>query len=368
MSLEEKIGSLAERIRRLRGRTPANEENAKIHVILPILRELGWPSDDPDRVAFEHRTGGGRIDIALHIGRRLVAFIEAKAPGKRLDNHVEQVLNYAFYEGVDLCVLTTGIEWWFFLPREKGPPMERRFALLKIDEDRPRDFAERAFGFLGYGALAGPDAVRNAQKALVELREEKLLQKEIPQIWQGMQQGPGGPDPALVELIRRRVERTTALKTTSAQVTGILGWGVPIDVPQAATAPAPGVKPLPKPKGEKRPPPAKPQSYSLWGHETRVVKTWKDVLQGVFEAVHARHPHNFLEVVTPLWGKRKLWVSTDPGNFHAPRPLGQSGLFVETNASAQAIQQRCNRLLQAFGHSASDLRIVLAAQGGTPPP
>ena len=45
---------LNDRIERIRTLPePPNEESAKAQVILPILNELGWKSDDPARVFFE---------------------------------------------------------------------------------------------------------------------------------------------------------------------------------------------------------------------------------------------------------------------------------------------------------------------------
>ena len=102
-----------------------------MYIIVPILASLGW---DPSgrEVLYEYSVGGkkdaGRVDIALKNSDQVVALIEAKAPGSDLSSHVRQVLGYAFHEGVDICVLTTGLEWWLYLPRDSGPPPERRQA------------------------------------------------------------------------------------------------------------------------------------------------------------------------------------------------------------------------------------------------
>jgi len=85
------------------------------------LRDLSW---DPfgQEVLWEHPVGGkkskGRADIALRADGRIWALIEAKAPPANLSDHVEQVLGYAFYEGVDICALSDGLQWWLYLPRE----------------------------------------------------------------------------------------------------------------------------------------------------------------------------------------------------------------------------------------------------------
>ncbi len=115
--------SLQETLARIRSSPrPNNEESAKFQVIAPILHALGWDTSDGEQVLFEHSVGGkkgGRVDIALKERGRVLALIEAKAPHSDLTTHVEQVLGYAFHEGVDICALTTGEEWWLFLPRER---------------------------------------------------------------------------------------------------------------------------------------------------------------------------------------------------------------------------------------------------------
>ena len=119
--------TLQERLETIRSSpAPQSEESAKFQILAPVLQSLGWDPFGPD-VLYEHPVGeggkgsGGRADIALKGSGGVVALIEAKAPGADLNSHVAQVLRYAFHEGVDICVLTTGFEWWLYLPRESGP-------------------------------------------------------------------------------------------------------------------------------------------------------------------------------------------------------------------------------------------------------
>ncbi len=354
MSLETRIRSLEETIRQVRKRDlPPNEESAKNWVILPILKHLGWPSDDPEHVLFEQVVGKGRMDIALRTGGRMVAFIEAKAPGKSLGDHVTQMLNYAFLAGVDICVLTTGLEWWLFLPLEKAPPMDRRFAVLKIVTGSARECAGQMFRFLGREALAGRDAERSAKEALTALRHEARLKKAVPQVWQEM---TNETDAELVKLIQKRVSEKTGLHATASQVASMLGMAVPEDpvVDQPPEKPPPGHKS--EPTGSRRAP-ASIRSYELWGNKT-AVKTWKDMLVGVFVALHTRHEVEFLTTARPLWGKYRPWVSNVPSELRKPRAIGQTGLYAETHLSAKDIQSRCHRLLQAFGYSDNELEVL----------
>lgn len=393
--------TLEERIRHLCSvPAPPNEESAKAQFVQPILRLLGWPSDDPNLVYFEYAAGGGRVDIALRTGGRFVAFIEAKAPGKNLANHVTQLLQYAFHEGVDLCALTTGLEWWLYLPREKGPPKNRRFAVVDITKTSAGDCAEQLRRFLGLEALEDHSAESDAKRALKNLRIDERLMTEIPAVWRKMR---SQPDPELVRLVQKRVEAEIGLPATPAQVGKALGMAVPSPAKREDERgaregwPKPGTKShrvwelaeshatrgeavaaavkeginlntaqaqyrrwrLGKPGRRPRPASAgggKPGSYRLWGTDTRL-KTWRELLIGVFEAVQARHGAAFPETVRPLWGKNKPWVSANRHDLRAPRLIGQSGLFVEGHLSANNIEKRCRRLLRAFGYPESDLEI-----------
>ena len=403
MSLENRISQLRKQD------APPNEESAKAWIIQPILDHLGWASDDPAHVLYEHSVGGGRVDIALRTGGRPVAFLEAKAPGQDLQRHVTQVLQYAFHGGVDICVLTTGFEWWFYLPREKGPPEDRRFAVLRIHRGSPRECSEVLRRYIGRDALGDGSAERNAKEALGKLQQAQRLKEEIPKVWKEMQSGDG----ALLELIARRVKESSGLSATRAEVARVLEMesGGPPPTLQAppdpqiadlrtkqktwqdrrdrarahgnATALAEAQRQLrnissrinvrkrklkelgvpqaaPQPQPTEQPPRRKmslrPTSFRLWDTETPI-KTWGDLLVGVFEAALKRHGDDFLYRTRPLWGNRKPWVSRDPGELLRARPLGRSGLHVEANLSAKDIKSRCHSLLESFGHSASDLEI-----------
>ena len=106
MTVRERLASVRQRP------APANEEATKFQIIVPVLDDLGWDAYNvrgTDEVRFEHPVGsnraGGRVDIAL-IGIRdqCACLVEAKAPGTNFDDHVGQLLGYAFHEGVTLCV------------------------------------------------------------------------------------------------------------------------------------------------------------------------------------------------------------------------------------------------------------------------
>lgn len=90
-------------------------------IVLPILRELNWDTDNPMVVRPEYTAGRGRVDFALceRSGSPKV-FIEVKGLGGETEDAVEQVMQYAFRAGVRIVVLTDGETWSVYLPAEEG--------------------------------------------------------------------------------------------------------------------------------------------------------------------------------------------------------------------------------------------------------
>ena len=218
MALQEVI----ERIRSLD--EPPNEEATKFQIVLPILRELGWDAFDATRVAPEYTVGSGkgsgRVDLALLAPRRgPLALIEVKTAGAKLDDHVAQVLGYAFNEGVDICVLTTGLQWWLYLPREKGQPPERRFANLDIEADGVEQLVDDFDTYLGYEALTSRRAERHARQVLAAHLDSERLSSELPRIWAGML---NEPPQELLDLIEQRIFNSIRLRPSHEQMTAFL--------------------------------------------------------------------------------------------------------------------------------------------------
>ena len=260
------------------------------------------------------------------------------------------MLSYAFHEGVDICVLTTGLEWWFYLPREKGPPPERRFATLDLRSGSAAEIAALLDKYFGRSALVTLSAERDAREALRVLREEERLRAEIPRVWREM---IDGPDPDLIALVVRRVRDHTGLRATPTDIAASLGMTKSDPMPQPISPRPPiGVKP---PKGKREN--SRPTAFRLWGHESPA-SSYAKVLVGVCAGIRRCHESDFIDRARSLWGSYRPWVSSDSTELIRPVALETSGLYAEVNLSAAAITDRCRRLLEAFGYSNTDLEIV----------
>ena len=355
-------------------RPPANEEAAKIRVLLPILAELGWDVHDhrdTGEVLWEHPVGPGsgagkkgRADIALartgH-GHRVLCLIEAKSPQEDLSRHVDQLMGYAFHEGADICVLTNGFIWWLYLPREPGPAASRRFAELRLGDSPHQQVANDLEAYLGKTNLESGEAETRAKEALSKVREAERLKTEMPKIWRQMLDEP---DRELVDLFAGRVYEKLRLQPSHEAAAALL-QGKSIDaVPAVIPSGSPNAKHPQVRKPPKKSPGAapgkarrRPRAVVLWGNATEVTR-WTDVVVCVAEAVHRCHPHDFLERMKAMAGRKRPFASSDPGELTRARQIASTGVWVEINLSADDTLKKCRKMLEVFGYSASDLDVL----------
>ena len=346
------------------GPTPQNEETAKFQIIAPVLQGLGWNPFSGIDVLYEHRVetakGSGRVDIALQDQGHAVAHIEAKAPGHDLNRYAKQAVGYGFDEGVDICALTTGLEWQLYLPRANRPHKERLFATLRLEHDRIDQLAEDLKTFLGKENLLSGRSERRAKEVLEARRQAHHLNTKLPEIWSRMVQEPDGK---LVELLIERAYEELNLRPAAEQVEAVLrGSKVPTVAPQEPTppdVPTQGEKPKPpdsKSKGRSPRRGTKIVAYELWG-ERHEVSTWKGLLVGVAEALHQRDGQGFADRILDLRGRKNPYASRSGNDVREPKVVGTSGIYMDTNLSSAQIRSRANELLELFGYSAEDLRI-----------
>ena len=353
--------TLQERLETIRSSpVPKNEESAKVQILVPVLQSLGWDPYGPD-VLYEHSVGGkggGRVDIALRNAGRIVALIEAKAPGSDLNSHVGQVLGYAFHEGVDICVLTTGLEWWLYLPRESGRPSERRFAVLKVADDPVEQLLEDFDAFLSKETLVSGRAEKRAKLVLKARLEADQLNKEIPSIWGQMLKEP---DDELVELLSKRVYEKVNLRPTKPQVVAAL-QGSPIPsaaVPaEPSVATSPPTQPQPTANGKKRKQSAQPTAMVLWGKRYKV-PTFRAVLLTVANDLHNKHRDEFNRILE-VRGHKHPTAAHDPSTLGTKeyRQVNSSGIFISVGMNGKSAIRRAEKYLKHFGHDATDLEVL----------
>lgn len=188
-----------------------NEDQAKQGIVLPILRQLGWDTEDVEEVHPEFSIGQDRIDYALVLEGRPAVFIEAKRPSEDLDNesHEEQLLGYSFRQTVDLAILTNGLTWSFYLPREGGDWRSRKFYTLDITQQHVKDASSRLTELLSKSNIASREALESAKRIFKGKVRKDRIRETLPKAWNKIVLEP---DSLLAELLAETTERLCGFK------------------------------------------------------------------------------------------------------------------------------------------------------------
>ncbi len=109
--LLEAIERVRERIERHGSKLSQNEMLTRYALVDPILRALGWDTEDPEQVVPEFSTKAGRADYALLVKGEPYIIVEAKPLGATLTNAAQQGVNYCVTEGIPYFVCTDGNRW-----------------------------------------------------------------------------------------------------------------------------------------------------------------------------------------------------------------------------------------------------------------
>src|SRR5688572_8395811 len=136
--LDEVLKQVQQRIARYRDHAP-NEQNTKSSLIDPVLRALGWDTEDFEEVHREYKPKptDNPVDYALFILRTPRLFIEAKALGGTLHDRrwANQIMGYAAVSGVEWVVLTDGDEYRLYNAHAPVPIEEKLFRAVRISDD-----------------------------------------------------------------------------------------------------------------------------------------------------------------------------------------------------------------------------------------
>ena len=173
-----------------------NEAAVSQGAVLPILQACGWNTHDTDEVCPEYGTQDKqRVDYALLRGDKPLLFIEVKHRldnDRSLDKGIEQLLKYAYDEGVPVAVLTDGDAWLFYWPAAP----ERRYAdrlaqEIQLTRTEPAEAATVLRKYLQKSSDLSPNRLRKTIEEAFHLNKLPSLLEEIFQ----------NPTDELVELI-----------------------------------------------------------------------------------------------------------------------------------------------------------------------
>ncbi|MEM4570209.1 MAG: type I restriction endonuclease [Desulfurococcaceae archaeon] len=135
-NLIETVKKLRERIDKYRNLLEKNEMLTRYVLIDPLLRALGWDTENPEHVRPEERQEAGVPDYVLYVGEEKIIAIEAKSLGTSLDEKqiIELGFKYGWQNKIPYFIITNGDRWDIYDLREPGG---KRVASASISKEDP---------------------------------------------------------------------------------------------------------------------------------------------------------------------------------------------------------------------------------------
>jgi len=195
--LEVALATVRDRIAKYE-RQSIGEQDTKAALIVPVLRALGWDTEDLEDVKLEYKrlSSDNPVDYALFLLREPRLFIEAKALGVHLDDHkwTSQILNYATVAGVEWVALTDGNEWRIYNSHATVPVEQKLFRMVRVAD--PGSHPEATLRLLAKTQMA--------DHLIDVMWKSDFVDRQVRDALVGLF-GPE-PDPALVRLVRSRAQ------------------------------------------------------------------------------------------------------------------------------------------------------------------
>ncbi len=346
MSFEEHIRDIQ---RRLKGGDYDNEQSISQGVVLRLLREMGWPTDDTQLVVPEFPVKGGRVDFALCVkSKKPIIFIEVKQLGNTLGAD-EQLFNYAYKLGVPFAIITDGREWHFYLPAEAGSYDERRVYVLDLIERDVDESAYRLQRYLSFQQVERMRALEHAREDYKAVYKERETKENIPIAWEKLLEEK---NESVTTVVSEKVESLCGYTPTAKQIIAYLSTLKP----DAQDALVPHIRRKTTPMRERITPAPAQTGTTGKAARQKIKVTFPD---GV-EICHHKVVETFIEAIRKIGFNRVagagIEVSGHPmvskqHHRHGEviwTPVG-SGFFVRTHSSTSQKMQQLTKINEQLG-------------------
>ncbi|MEK6531495.1 MAG: type I restriction endonuclease [Deltaproteobacteria bacterium] len=336
-----------------------SEDATKISIVLKLLNILGWNVFDNEEVYPEYAVGGKRVDYCLRQGQRNLVFIEVKKTEEDLESHQEQLLNYAFHEGIEIAILTNGVAWWFYLPLNPGSWEQRKFFSIDFLKQQDSEIINNLINFLSKENVTLEKAIDTAKKMYKSNRKDEAIYSALPKAWNSL---IAETNELLIELLNDTNEKICGYRATDEQIAEFLDsnknqlllGSFKFQNDKKTTERKVSFQKTSEyvPAGYTG---KSPTSFMI-NNKKIIVKYWIDMLTEVCNFLYNNRQSNFEQKVCSLKGRKRVYFSRNRDELREPMQIKNSGIYVESNLSANNIVRLSENLLVFFGY-AGDLQI-----------
>lgn len=321
------------------------EQHTKNVLIEPVLKLLGFSITNPYDIITEYSADfgvkrGEKVDYALLKDKEVAMLVEAKDWKIKLESkQVSQLFRYFSVSRAKIGILTNGLDYMFFTDILKENTMDMKpFFTFNIMNYTPSDvstlmkFSKKALDVHSIRDMAKEmlinvmltDFLSNQVKE-PSLEFINLVLQDTDISGTDMLETKRIAGKALRSILASRIEVAVGVQPEEKAIlsnktngfTGKLSGLVSID--SFTNTNTTGTKPM----------------ELIFVDAKYDVKTWSEVLVSALVYVHwATKNKKFMLSIGASSPRQKAWVSKSIEGLQTPKPIGSSGLFVDTCASA----------------------------------
>lgn len=360
--MEEQIKKFITDIK-LRKFAITDEATTKQIIILRLFSILGWNIYDPNEVQPEYSIEGKRVDYSLRYQQQNKVFVEVKKVDEDLEMHQEQLLNYAFLEGIKIAVLTNGLSWWFYLPLNPGSWEQRKFFSIDILQQEENELIQNFISFLSKENIITEKALSIAESLHKNNQRGRIISISLPNAWNKIIQET---DEALINLINDTNEKICGFRATNEQIAEFLNDSkeriILMNIDGQPKNNKKSMNSIRLPRTENKYSPTgyigkRPASVVI-GNKKYEVRYWIDILLLTCEFLYKTHGNEFEQKALSLRGSKRAYISKNKDELFGSRQIVGSPFYVETDLNANLIVRLSENLMTLFGYG-SDLHIEI---------
>ena len=340
----EALDQIKDRIPQLERR---DERAVEVFVILPLLKRLGWNTEDPDQIYPQMEMSEDKrntVDYALQIDGKSKVFIEAKQWNTTLDKgHEAQLLGYynAAREKPELTVLTSGRQWRLYLRpvkrRRRGQePALRLFRVFDIVKDEPAEVENDFKRFLSRKRMVSIDSiVTAAAKRHKEIERVETVRSALRNALDEM----ANKRDTLGEVLTALVEKTNPEIHPSEDLVNQFIRSRVMEITVVS------------------PSKLKPTSFTFRanGKKQRIdVSSWSQLKTEFCNLMAELQADNFNDTVLEKLGD---WFYKSEPNDKSHMRIGETGISVNDRRSEKAVRELSLKLLAAFRYPEDALTV-----------
>lgn len=357
--MEKTVAEFVESVKSNKRIGSLDEASTKQALVIRLLSLLGWDIFNVEEVKPDLSVKSHRVDYALRINKMDKVFIDVKKVGDELAPRQKQLVGCALQEGVKLAVLTNGVLWWFFLTFSEGPTERKRFCVIDLQKQNPRDAAAPFVELLARKNVVSGMSLKTAE-SMHKKRSGRVLQKAIEDSWSRML---AEPDPRIVELLTDSVEKGCGLRPEKERIVDFLirravksssaGAEVPLELSDALEPREEVIelKEAVKPSYDGQ----SIDSFQFDGRDYEV-ESWSQFVFKLCNVLVSRHDRDLEKL---LWHSvdGRFYFREDPDELRMPLNIEGTNIFVETRLHADEAVRLAHSVLSAFGYPAKELKL-----------